>query len=53
MLKKCLGDSALILPIEGLGVEEDFSYEEVPLKISDRHKQGGCHNKGIMEESSC
>jgi len=36
MLKKCLGDPASILPIEGLGVDEDLSYEEVPVEILDR-----------------
>ena len=36
MLKKCLGDPASIPPLEGLGVDEDFSYEEVPIKILDR-----------------
>ena len=35
MLKKCLGDPASILPIEGLGVGEDLSYEEVPVEILD------------------
>ena len=35
MLKKCLGDPASILPIEGLGVDEDLSYEEVPVEIID------------------
>ena len=36
LLKKCLGDPASILPIEGLGVGEDLSYEEVPVEILDR-----------------
>ena len=36
MLKKCLDDSASILPVEGLGVDEDLSYEEVPIKILNR-----------------
>ena len=35
MLKKCLGDPTLILPVEGLGVDEDLSYEEVPVEILD------------------
>ena len=30
MFKKCIGDSKSILPIEGLGVKDNFSYEEVP-----------------------
>ena len=29
MLKKCLGDPASILPVEGFEVEKEFSYEEV------------------------
>ncbi|XP_019066930.2 uncharacterized protein [Solanum lycopersicum] len=37
MLKKCLGDPASILPGEGLEVEEDLSYEEVFVEISDKH----------------
>ena len=37
MLKKCLGDPTSILLVEGLGVDEDFSYDKVPFKILDRH----------------
>ena len=33
ILKKCLGDPTSILPIEGLGVDGNLSYEEVPIKI--------------------
>ena len=36
MLKKCLGDPASILPIEGLGVDEDLSYKEIPVEILER-----------------
>ena len=36
MLKKCLGDPASILPVEGLGVGKDLSYEEIPVEILDR-----------------
>ncbi|XP_019069815.2 uncharacterized protein [Solanum lycopersicum] len=36
MLKKYLGDPSSILPVEGLGVDEDLSYEEVPVEILDR-----------------
>ncbi|XP_027767906.1 uncharacterized protein LOC114074221 [Solanum pennellii] len=35
MLKKCLGDPASILPVEGLGVDENLSYEKVPVEILD------------------
>ena len=33
MLKKCLGCPAMILPVEGLGVDENLSYEEVILRF--------------------
>ena len=36
MLNKCIGDPESILPIEGLGVNEDLSYEKVLVKIVDR-----------------
>ena len=36
MLNKWIGDLASILPIEGLGVDENLSYEEVPVDILDR-----------------
>ena len=36
MLKKCLGDASSILPVEGLGVDEDLPQEEVPIEILDR-----------------
>ncbi|WMV37212.1 hypothetical protein MTR67_030597 [Solanum verrucosum] len=36
MLKKCIGDPISILPLEGLGFDENLSYEEVPMEILDR-----------------
>lgn len=33
MLKNCLGDQASILPVEGLGFDENLSYEEVRVEI--------------------
>nr|XP_010319630.1 uncharacterized protein LOC104646871 [Solanum lycopersicum] len=36
MLKKFLSDPALILLVEGLGVDEDLSCEEIPVEILDR-----------------
>ncbi|XP_049381263.1 uncharacterized protein LOC125845777 [Solanum stenotomum] len=36
MLKKCIGDPVSILPLEGLGVDENLSYEEVLVDIFDR-----------------
>ncbi|TMX04496.1 hypothetical protein EJD97_008246 [Solanum chilense] len=35
MLKNCIGDPESILPIEGLGVKDNFCYEEVPVQILD------------------
>ena len=36
MLKKCRGDPMSILLVEGLGIDENLSYEEVLVKILDR-----------------
>ncbi|WMV13738.1 hypothetical protein MTR67_007123, partial [Solanum verrucosum] len=36
MLKKCIGDLTSIIPLEGLGVDESRSYEEVPVEILDQ-----------------
>ncbi|WMV45741.1 hypothetical protein MTR67_039126 [Solanum verrucosum] len=36
MLKKCIGDLISILPLEGLGVDGNRSYGEVPVEILDR-----------------
>ena len=36
MLKKCIGDVVSILPIEGLDVDANLSYEEVLDEILDR-----------------
>ena len=36
MLKNCVGDPKSILPIEGLGVKDNLSYEEVLVQILDR-----------------
>ena len=33
MLKKCISDLVSVLPIEGLCVYENLSYEEVPFEI--------------------
>ena len=35
-LKKCIEDTESILSIEGLGVQENLSYEELPFQILDR-----------------
>ncbi|WMV50174.1 hypothetical protein MTR67_043559 [Solanum verrucosum] len=31
MFKKCVGDPTSIIFLEGLGVDESLSYEEVPI----------------------
>lgn len=36
MFKKCIGDPVSITPLEGLGVDESLSYEEVSVEILDR-----------------
>ncbi|KAK4727518.1 hypothetical protein R3W88_032435 [Solanum pinnatisectum] len=36
MLKKCIGNPISILPLESLGVDENLSYEEVPVEILDQ-----------------
>ncbi|WMV08991.1 hypothetical protein MTR67_002376 [Solanum verrucosum] len=36
LLKKYVGDLTSIVPLEGLGVNENHSYEEVPVEILDR-----------------
>ena len=36
MLEKCIGDPKSILLIEGLGVKDNLSYEDVRVKIIDR-----------------
>ncbi|WMV24222.1 hypothetical protein MTR67_017607 [Solanum verrucosum] len=36
MLKKCMGDPSLIIPIEDIGINDRLSYEEIPVQILDR-----------------
>ena len=36
MLKKCIGDMVSILLLEGLEINANLSYEEVPVQILDR-----------------
>ena len=58
MLKKFLGNPTSILPVEGLGVDENISYEEVLVEILDcqvkrlRNKEVATV-KGGMEEPPC
>ncbi|WMV19536.1 hypothetical protein MTR67_012921 [Solanum verrucosum] len=35
MLKKCMGDSSLIIPTEDIGIKDSLSYEEIPVQILD------------------
>ena len=49
MLKKCLGDPASILPVEGLGVDEDLSYEYIPVKLVDGQVRR-LRNKEVAKE---
>ncbi|WMV50719.1 hypothetical protein MTR67_044104 [Solanum verrucosum] len=35
MLKKCIGDLVSIISLEGLGVDDIISYEDIPVEISD------------------
>ncbi|WMV45169.1 hypothetical protein MTR67_038554 [Solanum verrucosum] len=36
MLKKCMGDLSLIIPIEDIGIKDSLSYEEILVQILDR-----------------
>ncbi|WMV58003.1 hypothetical protein MTR67_051388 [Solanum verrucosum] len=36
MLKKCMGDTSLIIPIEDISIKDSLSYEEIPVQILDR-----------------
>ncbi|WMV45605.1 hypothetical protein MTR67_038990 [Solanum verrucosum] len=36
MLKNCVGDPTSLVPLEGLGVDDNLSDEEVPVEILDR-----------------
>ncbi|WMV07662.1 hypothetical protein MTR67_001047 [Solanum verrucosum] len=35
MLKKCMRDLSLIIPIEDIGIKDSLSYEEIPVQILD------------------
>ena len=47
MLKKCIGDPDSIVPIEGLGVKDKLSYEEIPVEILDLQVKG-LRNKEVV-----
>jgi len=46
MLKKVVGDSTLIVPVETIEVNEELTYEEIPVSIIDRQVRK-LRNKGI------
>lgn len=37
LLKKCLGDLALVVPLDSVGVKDRLSYEKVPVLILYRY----------------
>lgn len=47
MLKKCIGYPESILPIEGLSVKDNLSYEEVPVQIRDRQVKKLTHKEVV------
>ena len=55
ILKKCIGDPESILPIEGLGVKDNMSYEDVLVQILNRQvkkfNKEVASVKVVMEES--
>ncbi|WMV51628.1 hypothetical protein MTR67_045013 [Solanum verrucosum] len=36
MLKKCMGDTSLIIPTKNIEIKDNLSYEEIPVLILDR-----------------
>ncbi|XP_047259197.1 uncharacterized protein LOC124894414 [Capsicum annuum] len=46
MLKKCIGDHSLVLPVEKIKVTDSLSYEEEPIPTLDRQVRR-LRNKGI------
>ena len=46
ILKKCIGDTMSILQLEDIGVNENLSYEDVPVKIMD-HQVKKLRNKEV------
>ncbi|XP_015169925.1 uncharacterized protein [Solanum tuberosum] len=37
MLKKCMDNPSLIVRIENIGIKDNLSYEEMPVRILDHH----------------
>ena len=50
ILKKCIGNPESIIPIEGRGVKENLSYEEVPVQILDRQVKKLSNKEGATWE---
>ena len=50
MLKECLRDPASIVLLEGLGIDENLSYEEVPVMNFDRLVKRLRNNKIATEK---
>ncbi|XP_027767751.1 uncharacterized protein LOC114074028 [Solanum pennellii] len=46
MLKKCIGDVVSIIPIKGLGGDDDLPYEEVLVEIIN-HQEKNLRNKEV------
>ena len=36
MVRKCVGDPSAIVPLGSVGVEENLTYEEIPVEILDQ-----------------
>ncbi|WMV41768.1 hypothetical protein MTR67_035153 [Solanum verrucosum] len=36
MMKKCMGDPSLIIPVEYIGIKDSLSYEEISVQLLDR-----------------
>lgn len=39
MLRKCVGDLSLVVPIEDIGVKDLLYYDEIPVEILEREVQ--------------
>ena len=35
LLKKCIGDPSVVVPIQSIGVQNNLSYKEIPVEILD------------------
>ncbi|WMV07874.1 hypothetical protein MTR67_001259 [Solanum verrucosum] len=58
MLKKCIGDTSLIIPTEDICIKDNLSYEEVLVQILDRQvnklrTKEVASSQRFVEESIC